>query len=904
MTLKRSKSLAECGVRVETSPKIARYRFGPFELDPEKGSLSRGGIAVRIQDLPYRLLLMLVERAGEIVTREEVRQRLWPENTFVEFDNSLGVAIRKVRESLNDNAEAPHYVATVPRRGYRFVAPVQVQVVEQPTEPTSSPLVAENLSVVDGAPHRRIYWAVAGLALLLLIGGMFFRFHPSAPYLTAKPADGVAAQVQVRRSVAVLGLRNLPGRPEDDWLSPVFSEMLDTELGTHGDLRMVSSEDVARIKQQLPPAQAGTLARTTLEQLRKNPGADVVVLGSYTPLPGKDEQRIRLDLRVQDTADGETIAEEAITGDRNNLFALAAQAGARLRMRLGLSPNSSRDASAARLALPADQRSARLYVEGREKLWAFDFLGARDLLLQAVAADPQFPLAHSALSEAWWHLGYADKSRAEAQQARQLSLDLTQEDRLLIEGQYWRSVPNWPKAVQAYRDLLHLFPDNLDYGLLLATAQMNVQPTASLQTLATLRRLPTPLGDDARIDMTEASAWIGQDLTKARAAAQAAIDKGRAQGRPVLVSRTYAFLCQQGTGIGSSMEQALADCENARQTALAAGDRNGEAMMLTDLAAIHYAQGDLARAEDMFSTAIKEFREVGNPDGIAAAMSDLGGARLTQGDLKQAKKLLEDSVPNYAAVGDKEGVALSLNNLGDLARQSGDLPLAETNYLKAKTTAEEIENKSAVAYVLMGLGDVYKDRGDIAQARKHYEGSLALRQQTGEQQTQGETYVALASLSIEDGRAPEAETTLRHWKDQFHSEKQADDELAASVGLAVALLAERRQADAQKEIEGSKQLAAKSQNLLYRLQYELTFARVLLASEHPELSKPRLQQILRQAHAHSFAGMELETMLAAAELEKRSGHTAIAREQLASLENAARGKGFVLVARKAAAARG
>jgi len=84
----------------------------------------------------------------------------------------------------------------------------------------------------------------------------------------------------------------------------------------------------------------------------------------------------------------------------------------------------------------------------------------------------------------------------------------------------------------------------------------------------------------------------------------------------------------------------------------------------------------------------------------------------------------------------------------------------------------------------------------------------------------------------------------------------------------------------------------------------LMFARVLLASEHPELSKPRLQQILREARAHSFAGMELEALLTSAELEKRSGHAALAREQLASLENAARGKGFVLVARKAAAARG
>jgi DNA-binding winged helix-turn-helix (wHTH) protein/tetratricopeptide (TPR) repeat protein len=889
-----------------TSAKVARYRFGPFDLDPSEGTLSRNGVRVRLQDLPYRLLLMLVERPGEIVTREEVRQRLWPENTFVEFDNSLGVAIRKVRESLGDNAEAPQYVATIPRRGYRFVAPVTVQTLEQPAEKAPPPHVP--VSVTPVSPNRafrprNVYWVGAGMVLLLLTVAAFFRFRSNPPRVSPKFADGVAAQVQLRRSVAVLGFRNLPGRPEDDWLSPVFSEMLDTELGTHGDLRMVSAEDVARVKHELPPSEEGTLSKGTLERWRKNPGADVVVLGSYTPLPGKDEKRIRLDLRVQDTADGETIAEEAIIGDRGNLFDLAAQAGARLRQRLGLSPNSSGDASAARLALPADQRSARLYVEGREKLWAFDFLGARDLLLKAVAADPQFPLSHSALSEAWWHLGYQNKARAEAQRARELSQDLTQEDRLLIEGQYWRAMSNWPQAVHAYRDLFHLFPDSLDYGLLLATAQMSVQPSAALQTLAALRRLPAPVGDDARIDMTEASAWIGQDLVKARAAARVAIDKGRAQGRPVLVARTYGFLCQQSAGIGASMQEAISDCESARQDAVATGDRNAEAMMVTDLAGLHYLQGDVTRAEEMYLAAIKLFRDVGNAEGVAAAMGNLAAARLTQGELEEARKMLEESIPDYQAIEDKEGVALTLNNLGDLSRQNGKLDAAETHYRRAKATAEEIESKSAVAYVLSGLGDVYKDRGDLAQARKFYEESLTIRKQVGEKQTVGETQVALARLSIEDGHSDDVEHTLRQSKEQFHLEQQADDELAASIGITEALLARGKEADAQKEIAGSQELASRSQNLLARLQYDLAYTRVLLASDHPEASEPRLQRVLREARAHGFAGIELEAMLAAAELEKRSGHTALAQTQLASLERAARDKGFALVARKAAAAR-
>src|ERR1035441_6097830 len=120
------------------SPKGTRYRFGPFELNTGEESLARNGTRVKVQDLPYRLLVLLLERPGEIVTREEVRQRLWPENTFVEFDNSLGVAIRKVRDALNDDAEAPRYVETLPRRGYRFTAPVTVSGSEAAAQPAET----------------------------------------------------------------------------------------------------------------------------------------------------------------------------------------------------------------------------------------------------------------------------------------------------------------------------------------------------------------------------------------------------------------------------------------------------------------------------------------------------------------------------------------------------------------------------------------------------------------------------------------------------------------------------------------------------------------------------------------------------------------------------------------------
>ena len=245
------------------APKGTRYRFGPFELNTVEESLARNGARVKVQDLPYRLLIMLVERPGEIVTREEVRQRLWPENTFVEFDNSLGVAIRKVRDSLNDDAETPRYVETIPRRGYRFVAPVTVLSSEAPTAvpmvAVGSPVAVAEIKVQG---YRR-YW-VATL-IVTLIGAATYGLRSLPKHTSAKiaPNSSVPA-IRTRRSVAVLGFRNLPGHTEDNWLSPAFSEMLNTELASDGVLRLVPGEDIARVKRELPLADEDSLAKATL----------------------------------------------------------------------------------------------------------------------------------------------------------------------------------------------------------------------------------------------------------------------------------------------------------------------------------------------------------------------------------------------------------------------------------------------------------------------------------------------------------------------------------------------------------------------------------------------------------------------------------------------------------------
>ena len=873
------------------------YGFGLYVLDPANGTLTRDSVRVRVQDQPFQLLLLLVERAGQVVSREEIRNRLWPQNTFVEFDKSLGVAVLKVREALGDDASNPRFIETIPRRGYRFIAPVKVENA-QSADPSAPNPVPTSVSAPRPKRYATNHALIVATLVLFLFGLAFYVLDVRHGNLRSTAQAGTALpRIRVRRSVAVLGFRNLPGRPEDNWLSSAFCEMLNTELAAGGELRLISGEDVAHAEGDLPLRDEDSLGKTTLQHLRANPGADVVVVGSYTTIPSYQKRRIRLDVRLQDTAGGETIAEESVSGDENDLFNLVSDLGGKLRKSLGVPAPSEGIEMATRAALPSNEQAARLYAEGRARLWAYDYFTARDLLTKAIAADPNFPLSHAALSDVWWHIGYDAKGRAEARRALDLSNHLSEEQRLLVEGQYQRTVGEWPKAVETYRSLFHLFPDNLDYGLLFASAQMHLSAADSLQTLAVLRKLPAPLGDDARIDMTEASAWINRDFNRAQAAAKVAIEKATAQGSPVIVSRTYGILCQQEPSIGASAE-GIEVCQNALAGSLAAKDPNGEAMMRTDLAALYYYRGDLRQSAEMFQQAVKSFRQVGNSDGVATALSNFAGTRLSQGDLIEARKLLEESIPEYEAVDDKEGVVLNLNNLGDIWRQSGELDKADAAYQQAEVIARKIEDKDATAYVLNGMGDAALDRGDLALARKRYEEALALRDQAGEKQLAAESRVSLAKLALEDGRASEAETLARSCKDKFQQEQQHDDALAASLVIIDSLLAQGKQSEAQKEVEAAQPLGNSSQNLFLRLQFELTSGRVLLASERPEASRPIFQKVESDSQRHGFFGLALADKLALAQLANKTKHVSQAQIELHALQKSANSKGFGLIARK------
>src|ERR1700709_169501 len=245
--------------------------------------------------------------------------------------------------------------------------------------------------------------------------------------------------------------------------------MLPTELTAAGDLRVVPIEEIDRAVRDLGISEAGGLTAQRLSQLRARLGADLVVTGTYLVIG--DERQTRFDLVAQDTRTGETVATFNETGREATFLSALATIGERLRERLGGRALSAGEAEAVRASRPSSLEAVRLYAEGLARLRRFEAQPARDLLLQAVAADPANPLVHSALGAAWSAMGYDEQARSEARRAFELSTHLRREDPPHIEALHREAGPAEEPAIAIYRELGDYFPDNLEYGLRLATVQ-------------------------------------------------------------------------------------------------------------------------------------------------------------------------------------------------------------------------------------------------------------------------------------------------------------------------------------------------------------------------------------------------------------------------------------------------
>jgi serine/threonine protein kinase/tetratricopeptide (TPR) repeat protein len=707
----------------------------------------------------------------------------------------------------------------------------------------------------------------AGLGLLVALGLGYWFYAQEHASRTRSPA-ATGPPVKVRQAVAVLGFKNLANRPDADWVSTALSEMLTTELAAGEELRTISGESVARAKIELALPDTDTYASDTLSRIRRNLDADFVVLGSYFDLGKEAGGQVRLDLRLQDARTGATLVAASETGSEAKLLELVVRTGKELRNRLEVGEVTVADASAARASAPSNPEAARLYAEGLTKLRSFDAKGARDSLQKVVQIEPDFALAHAALSDAWHAMAYEDESRQEIKKAFDNSESLSREDRLSIEGRYRQAYLQWEQAINVYKTLFGFFPDDVDYGLRLARAQeYGGRANEGFATVAQLKKLPPPARDDPRIDLEESFAadWVNK-FDEAAAASARAAQKASQLGARVLAAQA---LNTHGDALARSgqFDQARKSLEEAQRIALAVGDDGSASGSLFQLGKLLLDQEDLAEAESSFQASVAIRRKLGDRRDAALLLTQLGTVWEAEGKLAEARKSCEEAVE----------ISRSLND------------------------------NSAAALMLISLGNVLEAQGDLAQAHETYSQAKAIWTQLGLRVDAERGELALANLTIVEGRPKNAETTARQVLEDPNAIHAPALRFTAAMVLAQALLAEGRVAEAQQAI-ASDAVGARARKLVLqnpRLSGQLSVLgeRVRAASGNPDNiaeAKKNLQAAVANATEHGMVQKQFQARLALGEIEIKSGDKAAGRAYLAALETDAEAKGFGLVARLAA----
>jgi DNA-binding winged helix-turn-helix (wHTH) protein/tetratricopeptide (TPR) repeat protein len=370
---------------MEGSTRLPRLiRFAEYQLDTRAGELRKGDSALRLQKQSLRVLLLLLERRGEMVSREELRTTLWPDHTFVDFEDGLNHVVRRLREALAESAEKPRFIQTLPGRGYRFIGPVEAAMAAR-------------------TPPLQWRWGlrlgIVALALSGVVAAVVGYWHTRSPRVPG-----------ARKALAVVAIENLTGDHSLDWLDRGVAELLTTDLAQAKKLDVISTERVRGLINRRTKTEAG-LPAGEAQEVAKAAHADIFLSGSLL----KVGSRLRLDLRAQDTATGKLLfADKVEGGDAQAVFGMVDQATAGILTRLAPSEVAAQPNAASNLT--SNLAALRAYEEGQSYLDRQMYDEAASAYRRAIELDPQFAMAYDALSDALF-LDFPASREAEARAA-------------------------------------------------------------------------------------------------------------------------------------------------------------------------------------------------------------------------------------------------------------------------------------------------------------------------------------------------------------------------------------------------------------------------------------------------------------------------------------------------------
>ena len=799
------------------------------------------------------------------------------------------------------------------------------------------------------APARTSYWRwiAAAFATLLIIAvtigyraGYFKIIAPDSHALAPNTTQSTTAIPGARPAIAVLAFVNASKQPDQAWLSTTLPEMLTTELGAGGNIRTIAGEDVARMNSDLGLPDADSYGGETLQRIGTILGAADIVTGSYI---ARGAGPLRLDLKLQNARSGETVDTISVTGagERvDDLVELIGRAGAQLRQKLGMEGRPPAAAGVLKASLPANSAAAQLYAEGIEKLRRMDAKNAIEPLQKAIQQAPEYALAHSALAEAWSILGYDDRARAEQQKAFSLSGSLSAEDRGLIQGRLYEFESEWDKAATYYLSLRTLYQDDVDYGLRQANAQVRGgKPKDALTTIADLRAVPGPGGEDPRIDLraAEAAEMLG-DFKSQEADASRAADKAKTQGSRRLAASAEWHRCTALVNLGDAAK-AQSACETARDSAKAVDDPLLEARSLTGLgyalseqgksgqalechkqalqiargigaqrdiagallnaANLMYDGGDLKGAHSYFQESLETSRGINNKQGVVDAEGGLASDLFASGDYGAARQIYDDMLKTAKEVGDQKNAALALNGIGLLLFQQGDLTAARKRIDDALKMAHDAEMKGDYASILSTLGDINVAQNQLDKAAQNYRESLEINQQLANTPGQAQNNTALAMLALEKNEPAEAESRARQATESLHGQGNTDLEVDALATLSRVLIAENKLPEARATLDRAKSLPGQDRGI----QLELAIVEALLSAREGKQAEAVqiVADAIQKASDMKAKRYELEARLAKVELDSARDVAPTAKLQAKRLEADANALGFTLIAHKAGA---
>lgn len=416
-------------------------RFGPFQLDLLAAELRHNGTKTKIPEQPFQVLVTLIEHEGDVVTREELRQRLWNSHTFIDFEHGLNTAVKRLREALGDSAENPRYIETLPRHGYRLMV-----AVEKP-EPA-----------IAAASHRRRNIGLAVMAVLIVAIAtaavwrqwLLERFHP----------------VKIE-SLAVLPLENLSGSPEEEYFTDGMTEALITELGKVHGLRVISRQSVMQYKS----------TNKTVPQIARELHVDALVEGSVLRSNG----RVRITTQLIQANPERHLWSESYERNLSDVIALqreVTQAIAR-EIRVSLTPQEQQSLANAR---PVSPEAYEAYLRGYFFLRQLSPEGVKksfDSFQRAIDKDPNYAPAYVGLAQAYIIAGDRNvlpPNEAYAQASPLIMKALARDDTLSEAHSglaFLREIDwDWAGAEQEYLRAIDLDPGNARvrnwYGIFLA----------------------------------------------------------------------------------------------------------------------------------------------------------------------------------------------------------------------------------------------------------------------------------------------------------------------------------------------------------------------------------------------------------------------------------------------------